>query len=47
MDGASFKTEYPVVMRFAGLYPHQFAGCEAHRLRKGGDLGHVIDPGRS
>lgn len=41
MDGASFKTDYPVVLRFQGLYPHHLAGYEAHRLRKGGDLSHV------
>ena len=41
MDGANFNRDYPVVMRFAGLYPHQLAGYEAHRLRKGGDLSHV------
>ncbi|WP_375263521.1 plasmid recombination protein [Palleronia sp.] len=41
MDGANFDRDYPVVLRFAGLYPHQLAGYEAHRLRKGGDLSHV------
>ncbi|UTH49565.1 plasmid recombination protein [Loktanella salsilacus] len=41
MDGGSFKIEYPVVLRFEGLYPHQLGGYEAHRLRKGGDLSHV------
>lgn len=41
MDGSNIKTAYPVVLRFEGLYPHHLAGYEAHRLRKGGDLGHV------
>ena len=41
MDGSHTQQEYPVVLRFEGLYPHQLAGYEAHRLRKGGDLGHV------
>lgn len=46
MDGSQIKTDYPVVLRFEGLYPHQIAGYEAHRLRKGGDLSHV-DKSRS
>lgn len=33
--------EYPVVLRFEGMMPADLAGYEAHRLRKGGDLGHV------
>lgn len=41
MDGSQAGTEYPVVLRFAGLYPHHLAGYEAHRTRKGGDLNHV------
>lgn len=41
MDGSNIKTDYPVVLRFEGLYPHQLAGYEAHRMRKGGDLSHV------
>ncbi|CUH36620.1 Plasmid recombination enzyme [Jannaschia seosinensis] len=41
MDGSNIKTDYPVVLRFGGLYPHHLAGYEAHRLRKGGDLSHV------
>lgn len=41
MDGSNNKTDYPVVLRFEGLYPHHLAGYEAHRLRKGGDLSHV------
>ncbi len=41
MDGSQLKTDYPVVLRFEGLYPHHLAGYEAHRLRKGGDLSHV------
>lgn len=35
------KKEYPVVLRFEGMTPGDLAGYEAHRLRKGGDLGHV------
>jgi hypothetical protein len=41
MDGSSIRTDYPVVLRFEGLYPHQLAGYESHRLRKGGDLSHI------
>ncbi|WOI56083.1 plasmid recombination protein [Palleronia sp. LCG004] len=41
MDGSQLKTDYPVVLRFEGLYPHQLGSYEAHRLRKGGDLSHV------
>ncbi|SES41063.1 Plasmid recombination enzyme [Tranquillimonas rosea] len=41
MDGSNIKTDFPVVLRFDGLYPHQLGGYEAHRLRKGGDLNHV------
>lgn len=41
MDGSRAANEYPVVLRCAGLYPHQLAGYEAHRTRKGGDLSHV------
>ena len=41
MDGSHTQKEFPVVLRFKGLYPHHLAGYEAHRLRKGGDLGHV------
>lgn len=41
MDGSQIKTDYPVVLRLEGLYPHQLAGYEVHRLRKGGDLSHV------
>lgn len=35
--------EYPVVMRMQGLWPQNIGGFEKHRLRAGGDLGHV-DP---
>lgn len=35
------KKEYPVVLRFEGMTPSDLAGFEAHRVRKGGDLGHV------
>ncbi len=41
MDGSSIKTDYPIVLRFEGLYPHQLGSNEAHRLRKGGDLNHI------
>lgn len=37
------RKEYPVVMRMQGLWPENIGGFERHRLRKGGDLGHV-DP---
>lgn len=33
--------KYPVVLRFEGMSPRDLAGYEAHRLRKGGDLGHI------
>ena len=46
MDGSRAATDYPVVLRFEGLYPHQLAGYEAHRMRKRGNLAHV-DAGRS
>jgi hypothetical protein len=35
------QKKHPVVLRFAGMYPHHLGGYEAHRTRKGGDLGHV------
>lgn len=35
------REKYPVVLRFEGLFPHQLRGYESHRLRKGGDLGHI------
>lgn len=35
------KKEYPVVCRFAGMKPRDLGGYEAHRYRKGGDVGHV------
>lgn len=38
--------QYPVVMRMQGISPSDISGYEAHRMRKGGDLGHV-DPTRS
>lgn len=41
MDGSSIKKSYPVVLRFEGLNPSDLGGYEAHRTRKGGDLGHV------
>lgn len=44
MDEA--RSEYPVVMRMQGLWPENLGGFEKHRLRTGGDLGHV-DPALS
>ncbi|TCP58396.1 hypothetical protein EV663_1297 [Rhodovulum bhavnagarense] len=35
------RDAFPVVLRFEGLHPEDLGGYEAHRLRKGGDLGHV------
>jgi len=32
---------HPVVLRFEGMTPKDLAGYEAHRKRRGGDLGHV------
>ena len=33
--------EYPVVLRFEGMDPSDIGGYEAHRYRKGSDLGHI------
>lgn len=33
--------QYPIVMRMQGISPSNIGGYEAHRMRKGGDLGHV------
>ncbi|PKQ10600.1 MAG: Pre (Mob) type recombination enzyme [Alphaproteobacteria bacterium HGW-Alphaproteobacteria-1] len=33
--------KHPIVLRFEGMSPRDLAGYEAHRLRKGGDLGHI------
>ncbi|WP_099824091.1 plasmid recombination protein [Oceaniglobus indicus] len=33
--------KYPVVLRFEGMNPSDIGGYEAHRYRKGGDLGHI------
>lgn len=41
MDGGNIEKRYPVVLRFEGLHPSDLGGYEAHRMRKGGDLGHV------
>ncbi len=41
MDGSVTPTQYPVVLRFEGLYRHQLGCFEAQGLRKGGDLSHV------
>ncbi len=41
MDGAFVGGSYPVVARFEGMWPHQLAGYEAHRTRRGGDMGHI------
>ena len=35
------EQSYPIVMRMEGMRPDDLAGYEGHRLRKGGDLGHV------
>lgn len=41
MECISSVNEYPIVLRFEGMWPSQLRGYEAHRTRKGGDLGHV------
>jgi len=41
MDGSTTVAQYPVVLRYEGIYPHHLARYEAHRLRRGGDLNHV------
>ncbi|SHI51460.1 plasmid recombination protein [Wenxinia saemankumensis] len=33
--------KHPVVLRFEGMDPSDIGGYEAHRYRKGGDLGHI------
>ncbi|GGM00327.1 hypothetical protein GCM10011534_22690 [Pseudooceanicola nanhaiensis] len=33
--------KHPVVLRFEGMDPRDIGGYEAHRYRKGGDLGHI------
>lgn len=33
--------KYPVVLRMAGMFPKDLGGYEGHRIRNGGDLGHV------
>ncbi len=35
------STDFPVVLRFEGMFPADLGGFEKHRTRKGGDLGHV------
>jgi hypothetical protein len=35
------RSEFPIVLRFRGMFPADLGGYEKHRLRKGGDLGHV------
>ncbi|CTQ48102.1 plasmid recombination protein [Jannaschia donghaensis] len=35
------QPECPVVCRFRGMSPSDLGGYEKHRIRKGGDLGHV------
>jgi len=32
---------HPIVLRFEGMNPSDIGGYEAHRYRKGGDLGHI------
>ncbi|WP_139246428.1 hypothetical protein [Thalassovita taeanensis] len=34
MDGSTFETRYPVVLRFEGIGPEHLAGYEKHRKRK-------------
>ncbi|MEJ2018978.1 MAG: plasmid recombination protein [Maritimibacter sp.] len=46
MDGSPLTKEYPVVLRFEGMFPSSLGGYEMHRTRRGGDLGHV-DEARS
>ncbi|MBN9675957.1 plasmid recombination protein [Salipiger bermudensis] len=36
------EKNHPVVLRFEGMMPGDIAGYEAHRYRKGGDLGHIL-----
>lgn len=43
MDGSTFETRYPVVLRFEGIGPEHLAGYEKHRKRVGGDIGHVLE----
>lgn len=33
--------KHPIVLRFEGMDPSDIGGYEAHRYRKGGDLGHI------
>ncbi|MEC7795576.1 MAG: plasmid recombination protein [Pseudomonadota bacterium] len=40
------QTTYPIVLRMQGVWPQNIGGYEKHRLRLGGDLGH-IDPSKS
>jgi len=42
MDGSSFETRYPIVLRFEGIGPENLAGYEKHRKREGGDTGHIL-----
>lgn len=35
------QKEHPVVMRMQGLWPENIRGFEKHRMRQGGDTGHV------
>lgn len=46
MDEGLGSGGYPVVLRFEGMWPQDLGRYEAHRTRKGGDLGH-IDRSRS
>ncbi|WP_406871027.1 Pre (Mob) type recombination enzyme [Thioclava sp. 'Guangxiensis'] len=49
MDGSP-SPKYPVVLRFAGMFPHQLGKFQMHGRREGGDLGHIdmsrFDPNR-
>ncbi|TYB81923.1 plasmid recombination protein [Maritimibacter fusiformis] len=35
------SNKFPVVLRFEGMDPRDIGGYEAHRMRRGGDLGHI------
>lgn len=43
MDGSTFETRYPVVLRLEGIGPEHLAGYEKHRKRVGGDTGHILE----
>ena len=41
MTSQADASRAPIVLRFEGMFPDDLKGYEAHRTRKGGDLGHV------